>query len=91
MKVALRLRHDQLEKYRSIAGLTTEQQLADRMGFHQGTVNKVLNGRQAPSGRFVAALLQAFNGVPFDDLWEIVVVNGSADVDAAVDAPLEVA
>jgi transcriptional regulator with XRE-family HTH domain len=82
VQVALRLRHDQLEKYRSIAGLTTEQQLADRMGFHQGTVNKVLNGRHAPSGRFVAALLQAFNGVPFDDLWEVAVEDSTAGADA---------
>jgi transcriptional regulator with XRE-family HTH domain len=93
MKVALRLRRDQLDKYRAIAGLTTEQLLADRMGFHQGTVNKVLNGRQSPSGRFVGALLQAFNGVPFDDLWEVVTHDSDilADVDTVVDNPAEVA
>ena len=72
MRVALRLRLDQLEKFRAIAGLTTEQLLADRMGVHQGTVNKVLNGRQTPSARFIGALVKAFNGTTFDDLWEIV-------------------
>ncbi|RVX39134.1 helix-turn-helix protein [Nonomuraea polychroma] len=82
MNVILRLRREQLDKYRTIAGVTTEQQLADRMGFHQGTMNKVLNGRHAPSARFIGALLQAFNGVPFDDLWEIVVQDASADVNA---------
>lgn len=72
MSVTLRLRRGQLDKYRSIAGLTTEQRLADRMGVHQGTVNKILNGHQTPSARFIGALIAAFPGATFDDLWEIV-------------------
>lgn len=71
MSVTLRIRRDQLDKFRSIAGLTTEQALADRMGMTQGTVNKVLNGRSMPSARFIGALVKAFNGATFDDLWEI--------------------
>lgn len=85
MNVVLRLRQDRLDKYRAIAGFATEQQLADRMGFHQGTVNKVLNGRQAPSARFIGALLQAFNGVPFEDLWEIVVQDVRADANTSAE------
>lgn len=72
VKCTIRLRRDQLDKYRRIAGLTTEQRLADRMGLHQGTVNKVLNGYQTPSKEFIASLVAAFDGIVFDDLWEIV-------------------
>lgn len=72
MNVTLKIRRDQLDKYRRIAGLTTEQRLANRMGIHQGTLNKVLNGRQMPSARFIAALITAFDGANFDDLWEVV-------------------
>ncbi|MEV0994696.1 helix-turn-helix transcriptional regulator [Nonomuraea sp. NPDC050202] len=70
--VGLRLRTDQLEKFRAIAGLTTEKLLAERMSVHESTVNKVLGGRQTPSARFIGALVKAFNGLTFDDLWEIV-------------------
>lgn len=70
MGVMLRLRRAQLEKFRLLTGLTTEQRLADRMGVHQGTVNKVLNGH-TPSARFIGALIVAFPGATFDDLWEI--------------------
>lgn len=72
VKCTIRLRRDQLEKYRRIAGLTTQERLADRMGVHQGTVAKVLNGYQTPSKEFIASLVTAFDGAAFDDLWEII-------------------
>lgn len=72
MKCTILLRRDQLDKYRRIAGLTTDQRLADKMGVHQGTVNKVLNGHQTPSKEFIGSLVTAFDGLAFEDLWEIV-------------------
>jgi transcriptional regulator with XRE-family HTH domain len=69
----IKLREDQLTKFRAMAGLDTEAKLAAAMGAHQGTVNRVLNGKQNPSGEFIASLVKAFKLASFDDLWEIAI------------------
>lgn len=71
LRATLRLRADQLAKFRAMTGLDTEAKLAAAIGAHQATVNKVLRGRQAPSGQFIASLVSAFKGAAFDDLWEV--------------------
>jgi transcriptional regulator with XRE-family HTH domain len=58
--------------------LHTEAELAAAMGAHQGTVNRVLNGKQNPSQEFIASLVAAFDGASFDDLWEIRVIESEA-------------
>lgn len=77
LRATLRLRTDQLAKFRAMTGLDTEAKLADAIGVHQATVNKVLRGRQTPSGQFVASLVSAFRGAAFDDLWEVVPTEDS--------------
>lgn len=71
MKATITLREDQLVKFRAMSALDNEVKLARAMGAHQGTVNRVLNGRQKPSGDFIASLVRAFKGATFDDLWVI--------------------
>lgn len=77
LRATLRLRTDQLAKFRAMTGLDTEAKLASAIGVHQATVNKVLRGRQTPSGQFIASLVSAFRGAAFDDLWEVVPVEES--------------
>ena len=72
MVATLRLRTEQLSKYRTLAGLTTDASLAERMKVDPATVSRVLRGHQAPGPRFIAALVDAFPGMDLDDLFEVV-------------------
>jgi plasmid maintenance system antidote protein VapI len=80
VKAKITLREDQLEKFRAMSRLDSEAKLAAAMGAHQGTVNRVLNGRQKPSGDFIASLVKAFKSATFDDLW---VITTEAESEAA--------
>lgn len=73
MRATLRLRLDEIAKYRVRAGLRTEQDLADAMRASQATVNRVLNGRQQPGPEFIASLVSSLEkqGATFYDLFEI--------------------
>lgn len=71
MTATLRLRENQLAKLRKTAGLATDSALAARMGMDPGTVSRVLNGKQAPGPRFIAALVLCFPGWEIDDLFEV--------------------
>jgi transcriptional regulator with XRE-family HTH domain len=73
MVATLRLRSDELAKYRKLAQITTDDELARRMGVDPATVSRVLRGLQAPGGKFIAALVAtfAFADVTLDDLFEV--------------------
>lgn len=72
MTATLRLRTDQLAKFRKLAGVATDDALAKRMGVDPGTVSRVLRGKNEPSPKFIAALVAAFPGMDLDDLFEVV-------------------
>lgn len=72
MTATLRLRADQLAKLRTLAGITTDDALAKRMGVDPATVSRVLRGKQEPGPKFIAALVAAFPGFDLDDLFEVV-------------------
>ncbi len=72
MTATLRLRTEQVTKYRRLAGLTTDRALAERMDFDAGNLSRVLAGKQAPGPKFIAALVAAFPGLDLDDLFEVV-------------------
>ena len=74
----LRLRTEQLAKYRRLAGLGTNAALAARMNFDAGNLSRVLAGKQAPGPRFIAALASAFPGLDLDDLFEVVPAEDAA-------------
>ena len=59
MVATLKLRTEQLAKYRTLAGLTTDRALAERMGFDPGNLSRVLAGKQAPGPKFIAAIVSA--------------------------------
>ena len=52
----------QLSTYRDAEGITSNAELARRMGVDPATVSRVLAGRNGPSTRFMAGLRQAFPG-----------------------------
>ena len=69
----LRLRVDELDKFRRLAGLTTNTTLAARMDYDAGNLGRVLAGQMAFGTKFIASLVAAFGGaVTLDDLFEVV-------------------
>ena len=72
MTTTLRLRTDQLEKMRRLAGIQTDAALAERMGVDPATVSRVLKGKNSPGPKFMAALVSCFPGFDLDDLFEVV-------------------
>ena len=68
----IRIRADQLDFARRIAGLTSDNQLAQKMGVHRSTVGRTLSGAAQPSREFIAGLRAAFPGATFDDLFVLV-------------------
>lgn len=78
MPVTLRLRHMQLAKLRKLAKIDTDQELARVMGVNPATVSRVLQGKQAPGPKFMASLVQVFDGWDLDDLFEVVEMEDHA-------------
>lgn len=72
MAATLILKLDQLQKYRTVAGLNTQNKLAERMKYDAGNLSRVLRGEQVPGPKFIAALVSAFPGLTLDDLFEVV-------------------
>lgn len=70
MTAQLRLRIDQLEKIRRWTGLTKDADLAARMKTDPGNLSRVLNGKQSPGPRFIAALCKALDA-DLGDLFEV--------------------
>lgn len=67
----IRIRVETLEVARAAAGLTSASALAKRMGKHPTTVARTLAGEAQISGEFIAALLNVFPLLRFDQLFEV--------------------
>lgn len=78
MVAVLRLRTDQVAKFRRLANLTTDKALAERMQFDAGNLSRVLAGKQQPGPKFIAAIVSAFPGMDIDDLFEVVSQDDAA-------------
>lgn len=72
MEATITLRVGQLQKFRAMAGLTSDTALAARMGAHRATIHRILRGDGKFSAEFIGSLLRAFPHLTFDDLFEIV-------------------
>lgn len=64
----IRIRDDQLAKYRAVADLKTDTALAERMKVHPTTVTRTLSGDAQLTTGFIAKLLGAFHGLELSDL-----------------------
>lgn len=64
-----KLNTEKLTAYREAEGITSDAELARRMGVDPATVSRVLAGRNGPSTRFVAGLQRAFPG---RNVWQLI-------------------
>ena len=67
----IKIRAEQLDLVRRLTGLTSDVQLAQKMGVHRSTVARTLSGATAPSSEFIAGLRAAFPLTTFDDLFVV--------------------
>lgn len=69
--VALAIREDGWRELGERTSTRTVTAMADRLGVNISTVSRVLNGKTAPTGDFVARTLATFDrtGYRFDDLF----------------------
>lgn len=67
--MAPKLDLEKLAAYRKAEGITSDAELARRMGVNPATVSRVLAGRNGPSTRFVAGLQRAFPG---RNVWQLI-------------------
>ena len=65
------LRHDVLAERRREAGITTDRELAERVGMTPGQVSRILRGAE-PGTKFIAGLLTIFGPETFQDFFEVV-------------------
>lgn len=73
MTATIRLKLDELAKYRRLSKLNTDSALAAAMNYDAGNLSRVLAGKQTPGPKFIAALVAAFDGaVDIADLFEVV-------------------
>lgn len=72
MVATLKLRTDQLQKFRRLREINSDAELARRMGVDASTVSRVIQGRQAPGPKFMGALVLCFPGIGLDDLFEAI-------------------
>lgn len=71
LTTTLRLKTETLANYRRLAGLKTDASLATRMGIDAGNLSRVLQGKQQPGAKFIAALCGAFEA-SIEELFEVV-------------------
>jgi transcriptional regulator with XRE-family HTH domain len=77
----IRIRTEHLRLARAAIGLTTDVDLAARMGVHRATVNRILNRGGNVTGRFVTGLLAVFPNLTFEDLFEVEAVEAVEEPD----------
>lgn len=75
MPSVIKLRPWQVRKYMALKGLQTKTALADAMGIDRATVQRVLSGDALPGTTFIAAALDAFPELAFEDLFDLVAPN----------------
>lgn len=79
MTATLVLKREMLRKIRDWQGLTTDASLALKMGIDAGNLSRVLQGKQQPGPKFIAALCVALNA-ELSDLFEVVGIASSENV-----------
>lgn len=67
---AVHVRREALTKARNEAGMSSDRQLAERMGVNTSTVHRVLTRQTRPSNEFIAAALKTLPDKTFEDLFE---------------------
>lgn len=68
----IKLKPRGLAKHRKAAGITTDPELASRLGVDRTTVHRILAGDADPGTRFIAGAVLAFGVESFDELFRVV-------------------
>lgn len=68
----LRLNRPKLDELRRAHGITSEAELARRIGVDAATLWRVSNSEGAPSAAFIARVMVAFPAARMDDLFSVV-------------------
>lgn len=72
MLATLALRPEGLQKIRKLAKITTDKELAARIGINQSNLSRVLSGKAAPGPRFIAGVIEAFGPEWFSDVFIVI-------------------
>lgn len=59
---------DFLQTYLKKKGIS-QCRFAEEVGVTQSTVNRIMNGKRNPGGKFVTGVLQGFNDLSFDEVF----------------------
>ncbi|SFA43200.1 hypothetical protein SAMN05444374_102394 [Rhodococcoides kroppenstedtii] len=70
-----------LERLRRYADITTDGELAARIGVDPATVSRILSGKCAPGTKFIAGVLTEFGSDAFGEVF-VVVDSGDERVSA---------
>lgn len=68
MKQAIFLNNDVLKKYLEKNNIS-EAKFADKIGVAHSTVNRVLNGKRNPGGKFISGVLTEYKDLTFDKVF----------------------
>lgn len=64
----IKVKIDFLRKHLDDNGLS-EKEFAEIIGVSHSTVNRILNGKRHPGGKFVTGVLSNFNSLSFDEVF----------------------
>lgn len=67
----IRLRRGEWDRRMTAKDLATRRARADRIGVSHTTIGRIEEGEMKPGGEFIAAVLNAFGDLRFEDVFEI--------------------
>jgi len=70
-KPVIRLRRNEWDRRMNAKNLATPNARAERLGFSRTTVARIEKGETKPGYEFIAAVLDAFPDVRFEDVFEV--------------------
>jgi hypothetical protein len=73
VSASIALRTGQYRKFAALKGWKTDDAASRAIGIDPATLSRVLKGRSAPGGRFIAGVLAALPEVEFADLFDVLV------------------
>lgn len=79
----VKLRTEQFRRYAESQGLTTDREIAARVGLDRTMVFKLLRGIHQPGERVIASILAGFPDRRFEDFFEVTTGDAEGENGAA--------
>lgn len=73
--VRITITRDRFEALKSAHGITSDQELAEKIGVNKATLYRVREGKTTPSAEFLARVVSAFPQASLDHLFTLVRVG----------------